>query len=286
MRLTNKNLDKENTEYSIRENENYFYSWWQVINSNVDNSYKLAVPEHIVLGELFRKETRLDFTSQWKFENFIKIPYGKGNLYVHCNPVVFSNYCLTNSKRTDYAAKVFSHLSAGDIYWDKKSRISRDEVNKRNFQNQKFSKESPLQYILTQPSLRWAWFLFLGMVAMYLFFYSKRRQRVIPLMPDKSNTSLAFIQSVAGLNQYQKNYAQMGIYKVNQFKNDVIKRYRLAQNLSENNFVQQLSVQSNIPDFHLQRILDYGEKSKRHDMTETDLIDLHQLVAQFYEKCK
>ncbi len=286
MNLSNKRLnDTLNFKYSIREHEFSFYSWWQTFNEKTDSCTDLLPPEHLSLGKL---TTGKDYYVRKlnNYENFIKIPYGKGNLYVHCNPIAFSNYCLTDSMHTNYAAKVFSHLPTGDIYWDKKSRISRNEVKKRNFQNEKFSRESPLQYILTQPSLRWAWFLFLGMVAMYLFFYSKRRQRVIPLMPDKSNTSLAFIQSVAGLHQYQKNYAQMGIYKVTQFKNEVIKRYRLAQNLSENNFVQQLSVQSNIPDFHLRRILDYGEKSKRYDMTETDLIDLHKLIVQFHEKCK
>ena len=286
MRLKNKQFYMpKNIKYNIRESTYYFYNSWQTFIKKGGDCYYLLPPPHIALGELDIENNTYGFKLNGQ-ENFIKIPYGKGNLYVHCNPVVFSNYCLTDSSHADYAAKVFSHLPAGDIYWDKKSRVSKGELRKRNFENEKFSRESPLQYILTQPSLRCAWFLFLGMIAMYLFFYSKRRQRIIPLMPDKSNTSLTFIKSVASLHQYQRNYAQMGMYKVAQFKNDVVKRYRLAQNLSENNFVQQLSVQSNMPDYHIKSILDYGDKSNRYDMSETDLIDLHKLITQFYEKCK
>ena len=275
------------TRYTIRESAKSFYQEWTALLPNFVNLYDTCsyiLPPHVVLGKI--SGYNYNVLHPEESDNFIKIPYGKGNFYIHCNPVLFSNYCLTDSLHADYAGKVFSHLPAGDIYWDKKSRIARDEVRNRNNDNQQFSKESPLRYILAQPALRWAWFIFLGLIALYLLYFSKRRQRIIPLMPDKSNTALDFIKSIARLHHYQRNYAYIGQYKVMQFKNDMAKRYRLSQNLTENNFTAQLSVQSNVPDFQIQSIIEFGKKSARHDMKEEDLINLHKLITQFYSICK
>ncbi len=284
--MNSRSLDAIETRYVIRESAKRFYNEWSVflIPDNQPDTCQRILPPHITLGKISGYANNVLSTEV--NVNFIKIPYGKGNFYIHTNPVLFSNYCLTDSLHADYAGKVFSHLPAGDIYWDKKSRVAREEVRSRNYDNQQFSKESPLRYILAQPALRWAWFIFLGLIALYLLYFSKRRQRIIPLMPDKSNTALDFIKSIAGLHHYQRNYAHIGQYIVIQFKNDVAKRYRLPQNLSENNFTAQLSVQSNVPDFQIKNILEYGEKSTRYEIKEGDLINLHKLITQFYSICK
>ena len=89
--------------------------------------------------------------------NFLKISYGNGAIFLHTTPLAFSNIELLDSAHVRYAEKALSHLQNGVIYWDTKSRVSRDVINNMNG-NMRFDKESPLKYILAQPSLRWAWF--------------------------------------------------------------------------------------------------------------------------------
>ena len=55
--------------------------------------------------------------------NFIRIRAGKGSLYLHSNPLVFTNYFLTDPKKVGYASAVFSHLDGNDIVWDEFSKI-------------------------------------------------------------------------------------------------------------------------------------------------------------------
>ncbi len=285
--LTNsRSFDTNETRYTIKESADFFYTEWSIfyINEKRKDTCQRILPLHVTLGKI--SNYNIYDLSRKESDNFIKIPYGKGYFFIHSNPVLFSNYCLTDSLHADYAGKVFSHLPAGDIYWDNKSRVPRDVVRNRNYSNQQFTKDSPLRYILAQPALRWAWFIFLGLIALYLLFFSKRRQRIIPLMPDKSNTALDFIKSIAGLHRYQRNYAHIGQYKLVQFKSDVAKRYRLPQNLTDDNLTAQLSVQSNVPDFQIKNILKYSEKSMRYNMLEEDLINLHKLITQFYSICK
>ena len=49
--------------------------------------------------------------------NFLKIQYGKGAVFVHTNPVVFTNYFLLKDTYS-YTEQVFSYLPSSTILLD------------------------------------------------------------------------------------------------------------------------------------------------------------------------
>src|SRR5690606_3172074 len=123
--------------------------------------------------------------------NFIRIAAGNGNLYLHSNPLVFTNYFLTNEENVAYASAVFSHLRGKGIVWDEYSKIP--------FAGNNNAYNSPLYYILQQPSLKYAWWLLLLTVLLYVVFAARRTQRVIPVIDPKTNSSLEFVNLISSL---------------------------------------------------------------------------------------
>src|SRR4030095_15629147 len=103
-----------------------------------------------------------------KYANFIKVPYKEGNFFIHLQPVAFTNYHLLKDNHDEYAQKVLAYLPKGQIYWAVKD------------QDGLLASGSPLRYVLSQPALRWAWYLFLGGMLIFMIFNAKRRQRIIP----------------------------------------------------------------------------------------------------------
>ncbi len=119
--------------------------------------------------------------------NYIKIDSGDGYYLIHTNPFLFTNYYLRDTDRYDYAFKALSYLNDVVILWDEYYKAGR------------LSFSSPLQFIISNPNLKWAWFIGLfGMIA-YLIFNGRRLQRIIPIIKPPINSSIDFAQTIANL---------------------------------------------------------------------------------------
>jgi hypothetical protein len=218
--------------------------------------------------------------------NFIKVGYGKGFVFIHSNPIVFTNFHLLDSTKLRYAAKAFSHLTAGTIYWDTRSRVSRDIIRKMNGSNVRLEKDGPLKYILAQPALRWAWFIFLALIGLYLIFAAKRQQRPIPVLEDKSNTSLEFIQTIGQMYFRQGEHIRLCDMMLKQFQTFVRERYHLATRDMNEDFMNTLAAKSDIPLDIIRHIVGYKNLIYRNSLTEDSMIDFHQTLNRFYKNCK
>jgi hypothetical protein len=218
--------------------------------------------------------------------NFAKINYGKGAVFLHTTPVAFTNIALLDSSKLRYVSKAFSHLQDGMIYWDDKSRTSSDVVGKLNGGNPKISRDSPLKFILAQPSLRWAWFLMLGLVAFYFILGAKRRQHIIPILEEKTNTSLQFIQTISLMYFRGGENVRICDMKVKQFQTFVRERYHLNTRVMDDEFIKTLAMKSNILDADIRKITLFEKRLAYNDITEDAMIELHRLLTRFYKNCK
>jgi hypothetical protein len=218
--------------------------------------------------------------------NFARLNYGKGTIYIHTNPLIYTNFFMLDPNSVRYASKTFSHLQAGTIYWDTKNKTSREVVERMNGSNAKKDKKSPLKYILEQPALRWAWFIFLGLIAIYLIFAAKRRQRIIPVLEDKSNTSLDFIQTIGNMYFTQGEHIRLCDMMLKQFQTFVRERYHLASREMDEAFMYALAIRSDVPQERIKRIVGFEHRIYINSVTENDMVEFHQLLNNFYKICK
>ncbi len=220
------------------------------------------------------------------YTNFARVNYGKGEIYLHSNPIVFTNYHLLDSTKLRYVEKCLTHLREGVVYWDTRNRLDRNVVRRMNGSNDRFDREGPLKYILSQPALRWAWFVFLGLIALYLIFATKRRQRPIPILDDKANTSLQFIQTI-GQMYFQKNDSvRLSDMMFKQFQTFIREKYHLTTREMNDEFIKTLAQKSDVPEGRVKQIVDYQYYIERGSITEDSMVTLHSLLHNFYKMCK
>lgn len=149
--------------------------------------------------------------------NFTRLGWGEGNFYFHNNPVFFTNYYLVDSLQHEYAEAALAVLNNGPVYWDEASRVPPSVARQRdrqanNNQGQGYnggrnllSGNEALSYIQEQPPLALAWYTLLLATLLYVIFRGKRRQRIIPIVHRRENSSKRFIDTISRL-VYQKGH--------------------------------------------------------------------------------
>lgn len=223
--------------------------------------------------------------------NFARIGYGAGHFYLHTNPIAFSNIQLLDQTGLGYAGKVFSHLNDGPIYWDEYSKVpewlGRQQNDNFRGNSRRLASESPLQYILSEPPLTWAWYLLLALGLLYLFFQAKRRQRIIPVLEKNSNTSLDFIATIGRLFFIQNSHKQLALEQMKLFQAYNRRHYNLQSREMNETFVTRLSTKSEIPAENIHKILNlYANIEKSSFISNNTLVDFHKLLDGFYKGCK
>ncbi|WP_312299964.1 DUF4350 domain-containing protein [Chryseobacterium sp.] len=165
--------------------------------------------------------------------NFIKVKFGKGNIYVHSEPLFLTNYYLLKSGNIKYAQDVFSYLQDRETLWFVKSN----------------SKESRffMRFILSNPALKYAWWVLLGGLVLFIFFNAKRKQRIVPVIEPLKNTSLEFVKSIGNLYLQEGDFHDMMAKKAQYFLNKVRMDLLIdTQNLDEE-FAKKLQLKTGKP---------------------------------------
>ncbi|MBW8524638.1 hypothetical protein K0U91_04325 [Chryseobacterium chendengshani] len=139
--------------------------------------------------------------------NFIKANFGKGKIYIHCEPLFLTNYYLLKSGNTKYAQDVFSYLDDRETLWFVES----------NTKESRFF----MRFILGNPALKYAWWLLLGGLILFIFFNAKRKQRIVPILEPLKNTSVDFVKSIGNLYLQEGDFHDMMAKKAQYFLNRV-----------------------------------------------------------------
>jgi hypothetical protein len=261
---------------TLRTQKGYTYSFR---NGTKDERYLWTTLNRAVFCDSTKQIVPLGQINPDKV-NFARIKYGKGYLYLHTNPIVFTNYFLTKEDKTEYASNVFAHLNGQAVIWDEMSKSDYGE-------QQSNSETSPIAYILEQESLRYAWWLMLASAILYTLFAAKRKQRIIPVLEEKSNTSLEFLNMISALHFQNADPLNMAKKKLKYFYYFIKAKYGFhTQSLSEAQLTR-LAEKSKVSLSDLQSVyheVNIAEKNGVYN--ENRLVDLHRALEKFYKNCK
>lgn len=277
---------KNTTLFKFKKYHKTHLNNWEYINWG---DYCYDIPDYLELG--FMNDT---------LANFVRVPYGEGYFYLHSTPVMFSNFNLIEENKRDYVEKVLGHVEDGDIYWDRENPILSmplriDEVGMSDDEpydggKASLSDKTPLQYILSQRSLSWAWYLLLASALLYLLFRAKRRQRIIPVLEPNTNTSLEFVETIGMLHWQQNDHRQLAMQQMRLFANHVNARYHIPiKNMADvdEKVTKRLATVTNISEEHFDKIFSQYQKiESQSTISEKELVDFHQLMEYFYNNRK
>ncbi|MCF8366165.1 MAG: hypothetical protein K9H16_10300 [Bacteroidales bacterium] len=216
-----------------------------------------------------------------KYCNMIAFEEGKGTVYLFTNPLMLSNHYLAEPEGLDFANLVLKNFEGKKIYWDEASKYSK--VSQPPIPNGSF-----LKYIFSQPGLKWAWYLLVCGVILFIVFRSRRMQQIIPLMPENKNNAANFVRSTAMLYLSSGNHSKIASEMMRQFLSYVKIKYGIKIKMNNtNDYLFDLANVSGVDSevfksiFKLNIQLEVSNESENYRLKE-----LNNYLDYFYNNCK
>jgi len=235
------------------------------INKGLSNIYfsSLDSSRTTVLGyQNFNTEKRI---------NFIKIQHDFGEIYLHLQPVVFTNFSLLKNDNKKYAAALLSYLPDETIYYDSRNK-------KRTALG-----DSPLRFVLSQPALKWAWILGLVSLLIFILFNAKRKQRIVQIVKPIENSTIAFIKTIGNLYYETKDHNNLIHKKITYFLENIRRNYYLNTQILDEKFIKNLALKSGKDLDKTQKAMNLIVHLKAKQLcNEDDLKHLNKTIEDFY----
>lgn len=143
---------------------------------------------------------RIDTFAIKKVPTAVSVPYGKGEVIFVSSPLLFTNYGMLEGNTSVYIFRLMSYLADLPVYRTE-AYVKTDAML--------VAEQSPFREFIKRPPLRWALYLALLGVVLFMIFTARRRQRVIPIMSKPANRSLEFIQLIGTLYYQRKNHVDL-----------------------------------------------------------------------------
>ena len=143
---------------------------------------------------------RIDTFAIKKVPTAVSVPYGKGEVIFVSSPLLFTNYGMLEGNTFVYIFRLMSYLADLPVYRTE-AYVKTDAML--------VAEQSPFREFIKRPPLRWALYLALLGVALFMIFTARRRQRVIPFMSKPANRSLEFIQLIGTLYYQRKDHVDL-----------------------------------------------------------------------------
>ncbi len=261
--LYKKESVSEFTSPSLKDNNRIF-------KDVIENSHFVSIDtlNTTILGTITTKdEDDIEQTNA----NFIKVAVGdnNGQFILHTNPFAFTNYHLLDDKG-DYSATVLSYLPKQQIIWDNNYKSGRKVIT------------SPLRYILQHIALKWAFYISMFGLILFIIFRGKRTQRIIPVINKLENATVDFTRTIGELYFQYGDFTNIIDKKIQYFLEFVRTNYYLDTNKLSSAFIEKLAVKSTNTKEDAKALVDYLVFLKsKNNHSEQELIELNKKIEHF-----
>lgn len=128
----------------------------------------------------------------------IKRDYGKGQLIISSTPLLFTNYGMLDGENSAYLFRVLGQLRGMPII---RTEAYGDYL--------KEYEETPFRYFLSLPPLRWALYMTLITIVLFMIFTARREQRAIPIIRKPANKTVEFVRLIGTLYFQRKDHTDL-----------------------------------------------------------------------------
>jgi hypothetical protein len=211
--------------------------------------------------------------------NYIVYFHGKGKLFLHCDPKAFSNYFLLKHDNYKYMQNALGYtaLYPDHLYWDEYYH----KIGSRR------SSKGSLAELLSHPPLAAAFWLCLLLLALYILFGGKRRQRIIEPIKSNENTTVTFTETIGRLYLQKKDNKNIAEKMCTYFTEYIRNNYFLNSNIINDDFITSLSRKSGVERQKVEslfRAIDHVHNNAAVD--DYQLLSLNEQIQNFYKKHK
>lgn len=209
-------------------------------------------------------------SNQHKKPVLVRIPWGKGQFFLSGTPLAFSNYYLLEGRNHQFIETALSEMAVAPLLWTD------------FYQSGRMESRTPLRFILSNPALRWGYYLGMGTLLLFILFGIKRRQRAIPTLNAPENTSLQFAASIGTLYFQQGDHLNLARKKMIYLNDHIRTHYRLTAAWHDVAFISQLARKSNKPEEEVQELAKHIQLTQtRQQISAQELLKLNKAINSF-----
>ena len=200
----------------------------------------------------------------------LETAYGSGRFVLCSMPDAFANFNLLKNNNAEFMAGAFSVLPKWPVVWDEYYKVGRGES------------QTPLRYLLSQQALRWAWYIALSLILLYIAVYARRQQRAIPIVAAPLNATRELVHTIGRLYWQKGDHRDLAQKMIMHFKDDIRKRTYLRTFAYDDATTQHLAAKTGKTTEEITaflRSIERYEKATR--LSETELQQLNNELYEF-----
>ena len=217
--------------------------------------------------------------------DYILLFWGKGRIYLHVAPRVFSNYFLLSGNNHEYLENVLSYLRSDpkNIYWDEYYKNTNPNRRKGN-NDSKEDNFSSLSVIRQHPPLLWAFWLGIIGLLLFILFNAKRKQRIINVVKPNINTTVNFTETVGRLYLQKKDNNHIAEKMITYFFEHIRNKYFINTSKIDDEFINSLSGKSGVPKETTQQLFSLIDRVHSGERVDDEmLVQLNMEIENFYK---
>ena len=194
-----------------------FYFYPQLCSSYFwgDSLPERVLAQRVFESNEFRYETEVDSLTT---DSLVYMPvamsrrWGKGEVILVSTPLIFTNYGILDGNNSAYIFRLLSQMGEFPV-------VRTEGYVKETAEMQ----QSPFRYLLSRQPLRWALYLTMIAILLFMIFTARRRQRVIPVIREPENKSLEFTKLIGTLYYQKHDHANL-VHKKFTYFAEVLRR--------------------------------------------------------------
>jgi len=213
------------------------------------------------------------------FPNFIKLDHGEGSLYLFSNPLVFTNYHFRNQAVFEYTQAILSLIPHSKMFY-----LHPDYYDPSIYEPP--VSESPLRFILSNPPLKWAWYLILAITVLYVLNTVRRSQKSIPVFTLPENETAAYLDVVYRLYQTEGHHKDIIGVQEKLLKRHLRNKYRLNFNYRDESTFDEASTRLQMPREYIKGTFAKLDRAKNNStLSDEEFKEIIENIKEFYQKC-
>ncbi len=209
--------------------------------------------------------------------NAIVYFHGKGKLFLHCDPRAFSNYFLLKKENYKYVQQslAFTQTLPQRLYWDDYYYKAKSR-SPENF--------STFSEIMKHPPLKYAFWIAMVLLGLFLLFGGKRLQRIIEERKPNVNTTVAFTETIGRLYLQKKDNRNIADKMITYFNEFIRNKYFLNTNVINEDFITNLGRKSGVPREQVASLYkNIAEAQASGFVDDYRLLALNQQIQHFHK---
>ncbi len=196
---------------------------------------------------------------------------GKGELILNSTPLIFSNIYLLSADNHKFISKTLSYLPLENVTWTEYYHLGRMEA------------ATPLRFILTNEPLRWAYYITIISLLLFMIFEMKRRQRIIPILKPLTNTTLEFVNTIGNLYYQSADHKNIAEKKIHFFMDQLRSKYWLNISHMDDSFITTLANKTGRTVEEVRSLVNIiNTVRSKERITEEELLTLNKIIERFH----